>query len=363
MEKISTKKPARTVGLDIAKRVFQVHGIDDTGAVVAQKRLSRSELLFWFSQQKSCLVGIEACATSVYWARKIGKLGHEVKLIPPTYVKPYVRRQKNDKVDAAAICEAVSRPSMRFVATKSLEQQEVQVLHRTRELLIGQRTQTINALRCHLAEFGVIFPQGDSGVTQAIALLQSGTDQEVPAFAQRALLSLVGQLEHLKQEIASLDKQMMTWHRQNADSQRLAAIPGIGVVTATAMIAAIGDGKQFKSGREFAAWLGLVPKQNSSGGKERLGRISKKGNVYIRTLLVSGATGLLRGNYRNKAAGGVWYAELLKRKSPRVATVAMANKMARVAWALLTKGEAYRPTIIPVNDDTAMSSEATKTAA
>jgi transposase len=265
-----------------------------------------------------------------------------VKLIPPAYVKPYVRRQKNDKTDAAAICEAVSRPSMRFVALKTIEQQSIQVLHRTRELLITQRTQATNALRAHLAEFGFIFPLGHSGMTKAIDAVRNEENVNLPALVRQVLLSLANQITQLKQEIGKLDQQMAAWHRATADSQRLATIPGIGVVTASAIVAAIGDGKHFKSGRELAAWLGMVPRQNSSGGKEKLGRISKQGNAYLRKLLVVGATALLRGDYRKKAVGGAWFPDLLKRKPTRLATVALANKMARVAWAVLTRGEAYR---------------------
>jgi transposase len=334
-------KKISTIGLDIAKRVFQVHGINDQGQVVVQKQLSRSEVLEWFGKQEPCLVGVESCATSTYWAREIKKLGHEVKLMPPAYVKPYVRRQKNDKTDAAAICEAVTRPSMRFVAIKTIEQQAVQVLHRARELLITQRTQAINALRAHLSEFGYIFPLGKVGVDQAIRAMEGLGEADLPAFVRQVLTSLIDQIDHLKKEVRKLDQQMHAWHKENADSQRLATIPGVGVVTASAIVAAIGDGKQFRSGREFASWLGMVPRQNSSGGKERLGRISKNGNAYVRTLLIVGATALLRGSYRAKAAGGQWFTELLKRKSARLASVALANKMARVAWAILTKGNVY----------------------
>jgi transposase len=343
-------KKISTIGLDLAKRVFQVHGINDLGQVVVQKQLHRSDVLDWFSKQEKCLVGMESCATSTYWAREIGNLGHEVKLIPPAYVKPYVRRQKNDKTDAAAICEAVSRPSMRFVALKTIEQQSIQVLHRTRELLVTQRTQTINALRAHLAEFGWIFPLGNLGVSKAIQAVQTLTERDCPVLVQQVLSSLVSQIEQLKKEVSKLDQHMLAWHRANADSQRLATIPGIGVVTASALVAAIGDGKHFQSGREFAAWLGMVPRQNSSGGKERLGRISKQGNAYVRRLLVVGATALLRGDYRKNAAGGAWFTELLMRKPARVATVALANKMARVAWAVLNRGDVYRATAIAANE-------------
>ena len=334
-------KQISIIGVDLAKRVFQVHGVDKDHHVIVQKQLSRSEVVAWFNKQEPCLVGMEACATAHYWGQELRKLGHQVKLIPPAYVKPYVRRQKNDRADAAAICEAVSRPSMRFVEVKSKEQQAIQVLHRTRELLIQQLTQTGNALRAHLAEFGWVFPLGNVGVYKAIRTVQETTNADLPAIAQQAMFSLVGQLKVLKQEIMKLDKQMAAWHKAHADSQRLATIPGIGAVTASAILAAIGSGTQFKSGREFAAWVGLVPRQSSSGGKERLGHISKKGNIYLRKLLVLGATTQLRGKYIERAPGGQWFGQLVRRKAARVASVALANKMARVAWAVLTKGQKY----------------------
>ena len=335
-------KKISIIGVDLAKRVFQIHGVDQDHNVVVQKQLSRSEVLTWFSKQAPCLVGMEACATAHYWGRELIKLGHNVKIIPPVYVKPYVRRQKNDRADAAAICEAVSRPSMRFVGIKTKDQQAIQVLHRARELLVQQTLQTNNALRAHLAEFGWVFPQGNVGMTQAIAVVHDANNTDLPSVAQQAMFSLVEQIKTLKQEVIKLDKQMAAWHKAQADSQRLATIPGVGVITSSAIIAAIGTGKQFKSGREFAAWVGLVPRQNSSGGKERLGRISKKGNTYLRKLLVLGATTQLRGKYVEKAPGGEWFGQLLRRKSARVASVALANKMARVAWAVLTKGKAYK---------------------
>jgi transposase len=335
-------KTIATVGLDIAKHVFQVHGVDGQGQITAQKRLQRKDVLDWFSKLPPCLVGIEACATATYWARQISTFGHTVKLIPPAYVKPYVRRQKNDRADAAAICEAVSRPNMRFVAIKTAEQQEIQVLHRTRELLVTQRVQVANALRAHLAEFGIALPLGNTGLMQAITMIKDSTRTDLPAFAALVLQSLASQIENLKEEILRLDRQMREWHAANCDSRRLATIPGIGIVTATAIAGAIGDGLHFKSAREFAAWVGLVPNQNSSGGKERLGRISKKGNPVLRSLFVVGATSLLRRG-RDKVPGGAWFSELLKRKSPRLASVALANKLARIAWAVLTKGGIYEP--------------------
>lgn len=335
-------KKVTTIGLDIAKKVFQLHGVDEHGQIVLQKQLARKDVLEWFSNQQPCLIGIEACATATFWAREISKFGHDVKLIPPAYVKPYVRRQKNDRADAGAICEAVSRPSMRFVAIKTPEQQEIQVLHRAREMLVTQRVQTTNAMRAHMAEFGIVFPLGNVGVSRAIAMIKGSGASDLPPFATKILHSLVHQIEHLRKEITRLDQHMREWHRDNPDSRRLATIPGIGVITATAIVGAIGNGKHFKSAREFSAWIGLVPNQNSSGGKDRLGRISKKGNAYLRTLLVVGATAMLQGRTRDKAAGGNWFRTLLLRKSPRVATVALANKMARVAWAVLTKGQVFR---------------------
>jgi transposase len=341
-------KEVSIIGLDLAKRVFQAHGVDEHGRVVVQKRLTRSEVLSWFTALPPCLVGMEACPTAHYWARELGRIGHEVRLIPPAYVKPYVRRQKNDRADAAAICEAVGRPSMRFAAVKTIEQQAVQSLHRSRELLVRQRTQLTNALRAHLAEFGWIFPQGDAGTSRAISKVRESATPDLPAFARQALSFLVDQIERLKQAIAGLDKQMTAWHRSHADSRRLATIPGIGVVTASAIISAIGDGRQFQSAREFAAWIGLVPRQSSSGGKERLGRISKRGNGYLRQLLVLGATTQLRHRKNKGAPGGSWFDQLLQRKPARVASIALANKMARIAWAVLTKGASYRVTHKPM---------------
>ena len=331
-----------TLGIDLAKSVFQLHGVDADGAVVLQKKLRRGAVLNFLSKLEPCLIGMEACATSHYWAREIAALGHDVRLVPPAYVKPYVKRQKNDAADAEAICEAVTRPNMRFVPIKSKEQQSVLVLHRTRDLLMRQRTMILNAIRAHMAEFGVITAQGPCKVIELVRRLQEDQDPGLPELARSALLALGTQLDGLAAELRTIERQLMAWHRQSAASQRLETIPGVGIITATALAASVPDPTVFKSGRQFAAWLGLVPRQNSSGGKDRLGHISKMGNGYLRRLLVVGATSVTRRAPTNDTRTGAWVRSLLERKPVRLVTVAIANKTARTAWALLAKGECYR---------------------
>ena len=330
-----------TLGIDLAKSVFQLHGTDAGGRVVLRKRLRRNQVLEFMAGLPRCLVGMEACGTSHYWAREILALGHDVRLIPPAYVKPYVKRQKNDMADAAAICEAVTRPSMHFVPVKSAEQQGVLVLHRTRKLLSRQRTMMLNALRSHLAEFGIIAPKGPFHLAQLAIALRNG-EHDLPEVARLALLGFADQLAALSGEIKSLEAQLLAWHRQSALSQRLQTIPGVGVLTATAMAASIPDATLFRSGRQFAAFLGLVPKQNSSGGKERLGRISKMGDPYLRTLLVNGATSVIRRITNAEGPTAIWIRRLLEKKPTRLVTVAIANKTARIAWAVMARGEDYR---------------------
>jgi transposase len=331
-----------TLGIDLAKSVFQLHGTDAKGRVVLKKKLRRNAVLEFMSALPPCLVGIEACGTSHHWAREIAALGHDVRLIPPAYVKPYVKRQKNDMADAEAVCEAVTRPSMRFVPIKTPEQQGVLVLHRTRKMMVRQRTMMLNAFRSHLAEFGVIVPKGPFHVMELVKALKAGEHGHVPEIARTALLGFADQLEALTAEIRALNRQLLAWHRDNEASQRLQTIPGVGYLTATAMAASVPDASVFASGRQFAAFLGLVPRQNSTGGKDRLGRMSRMGDVYLRSLLVNGATSVIRRVGRDDSATGIWIRRLLEKKPARLATVAIANKTARIIWAVLAKGDVYR---------------------
>ena len=331
-----------TLGIDLAKSVFQLHGVGADDAVVLQRKLRRGAVLDFLSKQEPCLIGMEACATSHHWAREIAALGHDVRLIPPAYVKPYVKRQKNDAADAEAICEAVARPNMRFVPVKTKEQQSVLVLHRSRDLLMRQRTMILNAIRAHFAEFGIISAQGPRRVAELVSRLRDEDDPGLPAIARSAVLALGAQLDSLAAGIRTIERQLMAWHRQNAASQRLETIPGVGLITATALSASVPDPTVFKSGRQFAAYLGLVPRQNSSGGKDRLGHISKMGNGYLRRLLVVGATSVTRRAPTTDTRTGAWVRSLLERKPARVVTVAIANKTARTAWALLARGESYK---------------------
>ena len=331
-----------TIGIDIAKNVFQLHGVDHEGKVVLIRQLRRSQLIAFLSKLPPCLIGMEACATAHHWAREITKLGHEVKLIPPAYVKPYVRRQKNDAADAAAICEAVSRPSMRFVPVKSAEQQSTLAVHRTRALLISQRTQLTNALRAHLAELGLVAEKGRDGLARLVALLQEeATLQSLPAPMLEALRAMIAGLAALQAQIGELDRAIQMQHRASETSRRLKAIPSIGLLGATALTATITDPGAFKSGRDLAAWIGLVPRQNSTGGKERLGGITKQGDRYLRRLLVAGAMAVVQQARRNPERYP-WIARLLGRKPAKLVAIAVANKTARIAWAIMTRGETYR---------------------
>jgi transposase len=330
-----------TIGLDIAKNVFQVHGIDASEKVVVRKQLRRRQVLEFFKAQPPCLVGMEACATAHYWARELSKLGHLVRLMPAKDVKAYVKRNKNDAADAEAICEAVRRPTMRFVQTKSAEQQARLMLHRTRDLLIRQRTQVINALRAHLAELGIVAAQGREGIWELLKIIASEEDQRLPADAHASLVVLAAELQAIQTMIGSIEKRIVVQHRSNEASRRLETIPGIGVIGATAIAATVQDPKVFRSGRDFAAWIGIVPREDSTGGKHKLGPISKRGDRYLRRILVVGACAVLR-YARQHPEKYPWLTQLLARKPFKVAAVALANKMARIAWALLARGGTYR---------------------
>jgi len=331
------------IGLDLAKRAFQVHGADGDGRPLVRRKLGRGQVLAFFSDLPPCLIGMEACASAHHWARELRELGHEVRLIPPQYVRPFVKTNKNDAADAEAICEAVTRPTMRFAPVKSAEQQSVLMLHRTRELLVRQRTMLINALRGHCAEFGLITGQGISKVADLIRIIEDPEDTRLPSLAREALGLMIEQLAEARAQIKALEAKLLAWHRSNEASRRLEAIPGVGVITATALVATIGDGSQFRSGRQLAAWLGLVPRQHSSGGKDRLGRISKRGDGYIRRLLVHGARTVLRWRRTKPEAEAGWAEQLLARRPTNVVLVAMANKTARVAWAMLSHQRDYQP--------------------
>lgn len=330
-----------TIGIDIAKNVFQIHGVGADGRVAVSRQLRRQQLLSYLQQLAPCLVGLEACPGAHHWARQIAALGHDVRLMPPQYVKPYVKRQKNDAADAEAICEAVIRPTMRFVAAKTEEQQAVLMLHRTRELLIRQKTMLINSLRAQLGELGIIAPQGRTGLAELVRLIGDERTR-LPILAREALLSLVGQLKEAVCRLTVMDQRIVQWHRSNKISLRLESIPGVGPITASFIAASVVDGKQFRNGRQFAAWLGLVPRQSSTGGKARLGRITKWGDSYIRKLLVVSSCALIR-YARNKSPSASWLANLLARRPAKVAAVAMANKTARIIWAVLTQEREFRP--------------------
>ena len=330
-----------TVGLDLAKTVFQVHAIDGAGEVIVRKALRRRQVVPFFERLEPSLIGMEACGTSHYWARELCGLGHEVKLMPPAYVKPYVKRGKTDAGDAEAICEAVTRPTMRFVAIKSPDQQSLLALHRARDLLIRQRTQLVNLIRGQLAEFGIVLAKGIQRVLNLVARLIEGETLDIPAPASKVVIIVAEHLRDLQVRIGVLERDLVNWCRGNQTVKRLKTIPGIGTITASALVASVTDPHQFTSGRQFAAWLGLTPRANCSGGKDRSGRISKMGDRYLRRLLVNGATAQLQ-SVRRHPDRHPWIIGLLHRKPAKLVAVAMANKAARIAWVVMTREEIYR---------------------
>ena len=330
-----------TIGIDLAKQVFHVHGVDANDKVVFNKPLRRSQVLPFFAKLAPCLIGMEACASAHYWARELKKLGHDVRLMPAKDVKAYVKRNKNDAVDAAACCEAVRRPTVRTVPVKTPEQQAQLMQHRVRDLLVRQRTQAINGLRSHLAELGIVAAQGYDGLKMLLAIIADSSDARLPENARASLSALVAQIASCQAEIGAIEKRLLSQHRKNEDSKLLETIPGIGVLGASAIVATVPDASIFKTGRDFAAWIGIVSRENSTGGKQRLGPISKQGDRYLRRILVVGAFAVIR-QARAHPEKYPWLTQLLARKPAKVAAVALANKTARIAWAVLTKKEVYR---------------------
>jgi transposase len=337
-----------TIGLDLAKAVFQVHGADDRGRSVLKKQLKRAQVPTFFANLTPCKIGMEACGSAHYWARKLMAMGHEVVLIPPQYVKPFVKRNKNDAADAEAICEAVTRPNMPSVPVKSVEQQAILSLHRARQGFVKARTAQANQIRGLLAEYGFAIPQGIGHIAKRVPEIIEDGENELPGNFRRLIQRLVDHLKELDRQVGELEREIQQWHRDNPLSQKLVKIPGIGPITATALIATVGDARQFENGRQLAAWLGIVPKQHSTGGKSRLLGISKRGDRYLRTLLIHGARAVVRIAERKTDAES-WIKRLLSRRNKNVTAVALANKNARTIWALLAHDRDYEPDYVPAN--------------
>jgi transposase len=332
------------IGLDLAKNVFQMHGADASGETLFRKKLSRARLLDFLAAQPPCTVAMEACGGAHYWGREIGKLGHAVRLIAPAYVKPFVKRQKNDAADAEAICEAAQRPTMRFVAVKSEAAQAAALVFRTRDLLVRQRTQTINALRGNFAEFGMVVAQGPAHAAKLVSAVEDPASV-LPEAARPILRLLAETLRMLDERIGLLDAAIARRAKEDATARRLMTIPGVGPVTATALLALAPPAETFKRGRDFAAWLGLTPLQHSTGGKQKLGKTSKMGERTLRRLLIIGASAVVRWTSRKGAPAGSWLTRMIARKPRMLVAVALANRMARIIWALLAKGGIYRAPI------------------
>lgn len=330
-----------TIGLDLAKHVFQLHGVDAQGKTVLKKQLKRDQVAAFFVNLPPCLIGMEACGSAHYWARTLQALGHTVRLIAPQFVKPYVKGNKNDAADAEAICEALTRPSMRFVPIKNVDQQAVLALHRVRQGWVKARTAQGNQIRGLLSEFGLIIPVGMIHLYQRVPVLLHEANDALPGVFRELVMRMLDHLKALDRQVGELERQIQAWHRANACSRKLEQIPGIGPITASALVASIGDAKNFASGRQLAAWLGLVPRQHSTGGKSNLLGMSKRGDCYVRTLLIHGARAVIRHAKRLVNAQG-WLTNLLARRHQNVATVALANKNARTVWALLVHDRQFR---------------------
>ena len=330
-----------TIGIDLAKNVFQVHGVDERGKTVLKKQLKREQMAPFFANLVPCLIGIEACGSAHFWAHKLQRLGHTVKLMAPQFVKPYVKSNKNDAADAEAICEAVSRPNMRFVPIKNSEQQAVLALHRARQGFVKARTAQANQIRGLLAEHGIIIPQGIGHIAKRLPEILEDGENDLPGTFRHLIERLGDHLKELDRQVQELEVQIQIWHRENAASKKLAQIPGIGPITASALVASIGNARNFENGRQLAAWLGIVPRQNSSGGKQTLLGISKRGDTYLRTLLIHGARAVIRVAERKAQHAGSWLAGVMERRNKNVASVALANKNARIVWALLAHDRNY----------------------
>jgi transposase len=331
-----------TIGIDLAKAVFQVHGVDERGKVLFRKQLKRKDVPSFFANLQPCLIGMEACGSAHYWARTLSGLGHTVRLMAPQFVKPYVKTNKNDAADAEAICEAVSRPNMRFVPIKNIDQQAVLALHRARQGFVKARTAQANQIRGLLAEYGIVMPQGLAHIGKRLPIILGDDENGLPAPFRQLIERLGEHLKELDRHAQELEAQIQSGHRMNSASTKLARIPGIGPITASALVATIGDAKNFHNGRQLAAWLGLVPRQHSSGGKQTLLGISKRGDTYLRTLLIHGARAVIRVAERKASHAGSWLAGVMGRRNKNVAAVALANKNARIVWALLAQNRDYK---------------------
>lgn len=330
-----------TVGIDLAKLVFQIHGVDERGKVSVRRQLKRAEMSSYFVNLEPCLIGMEACGSAHFWARKLEGYGHTVKLMAPQFVKPYVKTNKNDVADAEAICEAVSRPNMRFVAIKTVEQQAILSVHRARQGFVKARTAQGNQIRGLLSEFGIIIPMGIRSVMKQIPDILEDGENALPGTMRNLLERLTDNLKEMDRQVHELEAQVQLWHRENALSRKLAEIPGLGPITASAIVATVGDAREFKNGRQLAAWMGLVPRQHSSGGKQTLLGISKRGDTYLRTLMIHGARAVIRFA-ESKAEPDGWLRKLMARRNKNVAAVALANKNARIVWALLANDRMFR---------------------
>jgi len=335
-----------TIGLDLAKYIFQVHGADEHGKTAVRKQLKRTEMAKYFAKQEPCLIGMEACGSAHYWARKLAEYGHTVKLMAPQFVKPYVKTNKNDMADAEAICEAVRRPNMRFVAIKNVEQQAILSVHRARQGFVKARTAQSNQIRGLLSEFGIVIPQGISQIMKQVPEILEDGENGLPGAMRNLIARLAGNLKEMDRQVKELEAQIQLWHRENEASLKLAEIPGLGPITASAIVATVGDAREFNNGRQLAAWMGLVPKQNSSGGKQNLLGISKRGDTYLRTLLIHGARSVINAAEK-KAEPESWLRKLMDRRNTNVAAVALANKNVRIVWALLAHGRTFRADYTP----------------